>query len=79
LFADDAQWGQYRYGVLTTNLKLPALAVWRLYRGRANCENRIKELKYDFAAGSLCMREFIRHKRALCAAIRICEICVVGV
>jgi hypothetical protein len=40
LFADDPQWGQYRYGVLTTNLNLPALAIWRLYRGRANCENR---------------------------------------
>jgi Transposase DDE domain group 1 len=65
LFADDAQWGQYRYGVLTTNLKLPALAVWRLYRGRANCENRIKELKYDFAAGSLCMREFWATEAAL--------------
>ena len=46
-------------------LKLPALAVWRLYRGRANCENRIKELKYDFAAGSLCMREFWATEAAL--------------
>ncbi|MGH9959988.1 MAG: IS1380 family transposase [Pyrinomonadaceae bacterium] len=65
LFADDPQWGQYRYGVLSTNLDLPALAIWRLYRGRANCENRIKELKYDFAAGSLCMQEFWATEAAL--------------
>ena len=29
-----------------------------MYRGRADCENRIKELKYDFAADSFCMNDF---------------------
>jgi hypothetical protein len=32
--------------------------IWRSYRGRADCENRIKELKYDFGADSFCMNEF---------------------
>lgn len=37
---------------------LPAQEVWRTYRGRADCENRIKEFKYDFAADSFCLKEF---------------------
>ena len=32
--------------------------IWRTYRGRADCENRIKELKYDFAADSFNMQNF---------------------
>ena len=35
----------YRNSTLFTCLRLPALEVWRLYRGRAVAENRIKELK----------------------------------
>jgi hypothetical protein len=31
--------------------------VWRLYRGRADCENRLKELKYDFAADHFNMKD----------------------
>ena len=31
----------YRYSAYVTNLKLPATEVWRLYRGRADSENRI--------------------------------------
>lgn len=58
LFADDPAIGQYRFGALVTNLNLPAQEVWRTYRGRADCENRIKELKYDFAADSFCLKDF---------------------
>ena len=65
LFADDPCHGQYRYAAYVTNLDLPALAIWRLYRGRANCENRIKELKYDFAADSFCLREFFATEACL--------------
>ena len=50
LFAHDPVIGKYRFSALTTDLDLPAEAVWRTYRGRADCENQIKELKYDFAA-----------------------------
>jgi hypothetical protein len=55
LFADDPDLQGWRYGVMLTDLGLPALEVWRLYRGRADCENRIKELKADFGlAVALC-------------------------
>ena len=58
LFADDPVIGKWRFSALVTDLNLPAESIWRLYRGRADCENRIKELKYDFAAGSFNMRDF---------------------
>jgi len=58
LFADDPTWGKYRYGVLVTDLDLPAQIIWRTYRGRADSENRIKELKYDFGADSFCLHDF---------------------
>ncbi len=65
LFAEDEAIGQWRYGAMVTDLNLPALQIWRLYRGRADCENRIKELKYDFAAGSLNLRDFWATEAAL--------------
>lgn len=65
LFADDPLMGQYRFAALATDLTLPAQEVWRLYRGRADCENRIKELKYDFAADSFCLRDFWATEAAL--------------
>ena len=58
LFANDPLYGQYRYAALVTDLELADADVWRLYRGRADCENRIKELKYDFAADSFCLNDF---------------------
>jgi len=58
LFADDPYLGQYRFAALVTDLDLPATEIWRSYRGRADCENRIKELKYDFAADSFCLNDF---------------------
>ena len=54
LFADDPQWGEYRFAALVTDLTVPAVEIWRLYRGRADGANRIKELQYDFAADSFC-------------------------
>jgi hypothetical protein len=65
LFADDPVIGKYRYSALVTDLDLPAVTVWRTYRGRADCENRIKELKYDFAADSFNMRDFWATEAAL--------------
>ncbi len=52
LFADDPVVGKYRFSALTTDLNLSAEIIWRIYRGRADCESRIKELKYDFATDS---------------------------
>lgn len=45
LFEYNMEINGYRYTCYTTTLKLSDPDVWRLYRGRANCENRIKELK----------------------------------
>ena len=49
LFEDGNDFGKYRYSCLVTNLRLPARIVYDSYRGRADSENRIKELKYDFS------------------------------
>lgn len=48
LFEEDCVFNGYRYTCYISTLKLSAVDIWRLYRGRANCENRIKELKYDY-------------------------------
>lgn len=58
LFADDEVISGWRYAAIVTDLSLPEVQVWRLYRGRADCENRIKELKYDFALGTLVRKSF---------------------
>ena len=65
LFADDPDLQGWRYGAMLTDLSLPALEVWRLYRGRADCENRIKELKADFGLGSFVLRDFWATEAAL--------------
>ncbi len=39
--------------------------VWRTYRGRADCENRIKELKADFGLDAFNMRDFWATEAAL--------------
>ena len=58
LFADDPVIGKWRFSALVSDLDLSAQVVWRIYRGRADCENRIKELKYDFAADNFNMKDF---------------------
>jgi hypothetical protein len=44
---------------------LPALEIWRSYRGRADCENRIKELKADFGLDSFNGNDFYATEAAL--------------
>jgi len=58
LFADDPEVQGWRYGLMVTSLALPSLQIWRLYRGRGGCENRIKELNTDFGLDSVNMAEF---------------------
>jgi hypothetical protein len=48
----------YGYSVYVTNLSLPALQVRALYQGRADSENRIKELLNDFAMGGFVSQKF---------------------
>ena len=50
--------GKYRYSLYVTNLDLPAEQIWLSYKDRADAENRIKELKYDFGLDSFCMDKF---------------------
>jgi len=59
----------YRYSAYITNLKLPATEVWRLYRGRADSENRIKELRQDFGLNSFSLKEFYATETALTVAM----------
>ncbi len=60
----DGMEERYRYSVFVTNLDLPAQMVWKLYRDRADAENRIKELKYDFGADSFCLSSFFATEAA---------------
>lgn len=56
LFEDEMDLGKYRYSCFVTDLGLPAKIIYDSYRGRADSENRIKELKYDFS-----IDEFVTH------------------
>lgn len=69
LFADDPNLGAYRFAALVTDIDLPAQAVWRLYRGRADAENRIKALKYDFGTDSFCLNDFWATEACLSIAL----------
>jgi hypothetical protein len=48
----------YTFHTVVTTLALPAADVWRFYNARADCENRLKELKEDFAANGFCLKSF---------------------
>jgi hypothetical protein len=48
----------YTFHTLVTSLALPAADVWRFYNGRAESENRLKELKEDFGADGFCLQSF---------------------
>lgn len=58
LFPEDEFHRNYRYSAYITNQNYSATDVWRNYRGRADCENRIKELKQDFGADNFCLKDF---------------------
>jgi len=48
----------FRYSCFVTNLDLPLDQVWNIYNTRADCENRIKELKNDFGLENFCLQDF---------------------
>lgn len=48
----------YRYSCYVTNLDLPLDIIWNIYNSRADCENRIKELKQDFGLENFCLKDF---------------------
>lgn len=55
----------YRFHAVVTTLTLPPEEVWRTYNGRADIENRIKELKHAFGADGFCSRRFAGTEAAL--------------
>ncbi len=65
LFEDEGIYKNYRYSCFITNMDLPVEQIWNLYRHRADAENRIKELNYDFGADSYNMKEFYATEAAL--------------
>jgi len=69
LFPDEEEYRNYRYSAYVTSLKLSQVEVWRLYRGRANAENYIKELKYDFGFDSFNLKGFYATEAALTFAM----------
>lgn len=48
----------YRYSCYVTNMGLPLDQIWNVYNTRADCENRIKELKEDFGLENFCLKDF---------------------
>lgn len=69
LFLEEEIYNNYRYSAYVTNMKLAPAEIWRLYRGRANAENRIKELKYDFGFDSFNLKDFFPTEAALTFAM----------
>ncbi len=65
LFPDELIYQNYRYHTLITNLNLPAEQIWNMYKKRADSENRIEELKYDFAMNGFCLKEFYATEAAM--------------
>lgn len=48
----------HRFSCYVTNLDLPLDQIWNIYNSRADCENRIKELKQDFGLETFACKIF---------------------
>lgn len=59
----------FRYQAYVTNMDLAPVEVWRLYRGRADSENRIAELKQDFGMSGFCLDSFYGTEAAFRAGL----------
>jgi|KBSSwiStaDraftv2_1062776.scaffolds.fasta_scaffold254960_1 hypothetical protein len=68
----------YRFQALVTNLppSVTALVVWRRYNGRADLENRIKELGEQFGIKRLCVQNFWGTEAMHHLAITAYNLCV---
>ncbi len=69
LFAEEEIYKNYRYSAYVTSMKLAPAEIWRLYRGRADAENRIRELKYDFCFDSFNLKDSYANEAALIFAM----------
>jgi hypothetical protein len=68
----------YRFQALVTNLprSVDALGVWRRYNGRADLENRIRELGEQFGIRRLCVEKFWGTEAMHHLAIAAYNLCV---
>ena len=58
LFPEIEEFEQYRYAAFATNVEFSAEMVWQIYNHRADCENQIRELKYNYGIEGFCMDDF---------------------
>ena len=62
LFENESDFGKCRYSCYVTDLELSAKIVYDSYRGRADSENRIKELKQDFSIDDFVSDNFLGNR-----------------
>jgi hypothetical protein len=65
LFDDDIYYQNQRFHCFITDQTLPAKQIWEQYKERADAENRIQELKYDFGLEGFNMKEFFATEAAM--------------
>jgi hypothetical protein len=58
LFPDHDQYLKYRYSAYVTNADLSDELIWEVYKHRAEAENQIKELKYDYGMDGFAFKQF---------------------
>jgi len=58
LFPEIEEFERYKYAAFVTNMDLSAELIWHLYNKRADCENRIRELRNDYGIDGFCMDDF---------------------
>jgi hypothetical protein len=56
LFPDYDAFARYRYTAFVTNMDLSAELIWEIYKKRADAENQIKELKYEYGMEGFCAK-----------------------
>jgi hypothetical protein len=64
LFPEIEEFERYKYVAFATNVEFSDVLVWQLYNQRADCENRIRELKYDYGIEGFCMNDFFATEAA---------------
>ena len=58
LFPEIEEFESFKYSAFVTNVEFSDEMIWHLYNRRADCENRIKELKYEYGIEGFCMEDF---------------------
>lgn len=64
LFPEIDEFERYKYSAFATNVNFSAEMVWQLYNQRADSENRIKELKYDYGIEGFSLEDFFATEAA---------------